>query len=135
MNKCYQQLCDQVLDLTNYIELGFEMGQKTGVVFLDLSVAYDTVWKCGLMFKLSLIIPCQKTLSVIMDMLSDRNFQVEINEKGSRKRVLNNGLPQDVYLQVSCTVSTQWTYQLRTQENSSMLTTTHWPTNQKRSKS
>lgn len=86
--------CDQVLALTSLIELGFQNGHKTAVVFVDLSAAYDTVWKRGLLFKLSQIIPCLKTLALVMDMLSDRSFQVEMNRKTSRKRVLNNGLPQ-----------------------------------------
>ncbi len=34
---------DQVLALTTYIENGFQLNQKTGTVFLDLTVAYDTV--------------------------------------------------------------------------------------------
>lgn len=71
--------CDQVLALTNYIELGFEREMKTGVVFLDLTAAYDTVWKRGVMFKLSKIIPCRTTLTLFMNMLSDRSFQVEMN--------------------------------------------------------
>ena len=35
--------CDQVLALTNFIELGFEKCLKTGVVFVDLTAAYHTV--------------------------------------------------------------------------------------------
>lgn len=53
--------CDQVIALTNFIELGFDKELKTGVVFLDLSAAFDTVWKKGLMLKLSRIIPCRQT--------------------------------------------------------------------------
>ncbi len=86
--------CDQVLALTNFIELGFEANVKTGVVFLDLSAAYDTVWKRGLLMKLSQIIRCRKTLTLLTNILSDRSFQVTVNGKSSRKRILNNGLPQ-----------------------------------------
>lgn len=68
---------DQVLSLTNYIELGFDKGMKTGVVFLDLSAVYDKVWKKGLQLKLSQIVPCQKTLMLVINMLSDRAIQVE----------------------------------------------------------
>lgn len=86
--------CDQVLSLTNFIELGFEKGLKTGVVFLDLSAAYDTVWKRGLLIKQSAIIPRRTTSTLVMSMLSDRCFRVEINGKISSKRTLNNRLPQ-----------------------------------------
>lgn len=86
--------CNTILALTNFIELGYENCLKTGVVFLDLSAAFDTVWKRGLMCKLSYILPCQATLTLLMNMLSDRKFQVDLNGKTSRNRVLNNGLPQ-----------------------------------------
>lgn len=86
--------CDQVISLTNYIELGFQKGLKTGVVFVDLTAANDTVWKRGLLMKLSAIIPCRTTLTLVTNMLSDRCFRVEMNGKKSNKRILNNGLPQ-----------------------------------------
>ena len=122
--------CDQVLALTNHIELEFELKLKTAVVFLDLSAAYDTVWKRGLIFKLSRIIPCRKTLSILVDMLSDQNFRVEINGKSSRKRTMAYRRGQ--YLLVSCIA---FTYQRLTQENSSTLMTMPWPASQKLSKS
>ena len=49
--------CDQVAALTSYIESGFLQNLKTGVVFLDLSAAYDTVWHAGLLYKLSKNMP------------------------------------------------------------------------------
>lgn len=79
---------DQALALTNCIDLGFEKVLKTGVVFLDLSTTYDTVWKRGLLIKLSDIIPCRRTLTLITNMLNDRSFQVTLNGKDSRKRIM-----------------------------------------------
>ena len=49
---------DQVLALTTYIENGYQRRDKTGVVFLDLTAAYDTVWHKGLLVKLSKVSPC-----------------------------------------------------------------------------
>lgn len=46
------------------------------------------------MTKLSRIIDCQKTLTLFMNILSERSFRVEINDQTSRKRSLNDGLPQ-----------------------------------------
>jgi hypothetical protein len=37
------------LALTSHIEAGFQRKLKTGVVFIDLTNSYDTVWRDGLM--------------------------------------------------------------------------------------
>lgn len=57
---------------------GFEKGPKTGAVFIHLSAAYDTVRKPGLMLKLSRIIKCRRTLTVVMNILSDRIIQFHL---------------------------------------------------------
>jgi hypothetical protein len=83
-----------VLALTSYIESGFQKRLKTGVVFVDLTAAYDTVWKDGLIHKLYNVIHCGKMVSLLEDMLSNRQFRVFVEEKSSKFRFLNNGLPQ-----------------------------------------
>jgi hypothetical protein len=83
-----------VLALTSYIESGFQKRLKTGVVFVDLTAAYDTVWKDGLIHKLYNVIPCGKMVSLLEDMLSNRQFRVFVEDKSSKFRFLNNGLPQ-----------------------------------------
>ena len=49
---------DQVLALTTYVENGYQRRDQTGVVFLDLIAAYDTVWHKGMLVKLSKVLPC-----------------------------------------------------------------------------
>ena len=49
---------DHVLALTTYVENGYQRRDKTGVVFLDLTAAYDTLWHNGLLVKLSKVLPC-----------------------------------------------------------------------------
>ena len=71
-----------------------ELNLKTTVVFVDLSAAYDTVWRHGLLLKLSEAIPCIKMVSLIDNMLSNRFFQVYINGISSRWQRLMNGHPQ-----------------------------------------
>lgn len=85
---------DQVLSLTNFIESGFQKQLKTAAVFVDLTAAYDTVWKKGLLYKLLKVIPCIRICNLISSILSDRLFIVHLNDKNSRTRKLNNGLPQ-----------------------------------------
>ena len=86
--------CDQVLTLTNYIETGFQKKLKTGVAFVDLTAAYDTVWKDGLLYKLYNAVPCGKVVNLIDSMLSNRKFRVFVGENSSSFKYLNNGLPQ-----------------------------------------
>lgn len=87
--------CDeQVLTLTNYIEDCYQHQLKTGVAFIDLTVAYDTVWKRGLLFKLTKVVPCLRLVDTIANMLSDRLFQILLKDRCSRFMKLNNGLAQ-----------------------------------------
>ncbi|KAI8434197.1 hypothetical protein MSG28_012309 [Choristoneura fumiferana] len=85
---------DQVLALTTHIEAGFQRQLKSTAVFVDLTAAYDTVWKQGLLFKIIKTIPSREIADIIMSMLSEREFEVYLGKAKSRKRKLNNGLPQ-----------------------------------------
>ena len=66
-----------------------------GVVFLDLTAAYDTVWHRGLHLKLLRIIPDRHMVGFIMEMLSNRSFVVHTSDgQRSRLRRMKNGIPQ-----------------------------------------
>ena len=86
---------DQVLALTTYVENGYQRRDKTGVVFLDLTAAYDTVWHKGMLVKLSKVLPCW-AVSVIELLLGQRRFRVNMamGDISSSWRVQKNGLPQ-----------------------------------------
>ena len=43
-----RSIMDQMILLTQNIEDSFEAKKKAGVVFIDLTAAYDTVWHYGL---------------------------------------------------------------------------------------
>lgn len=85
---------DQVLALTTHIEAGFQYKLKSGGVFIDLSSAYDTVCRQGLIYKLSGKIKERKMLTLLTNILTNRKLRVHLGEKISRSRILNNGLPQ-----------------------------------------
>ena len=51
--------------LTTHIERGFQDKMKTTLVLVDLSSAFDTVWKNAAMLKLTKIIKCKKTIGLI----------------------------------------------------------------------
>ena len=85
---------EQVLALTTLIESGFEKKEKTGVVLIDLSAAYDTVWNDGLKLKIAKTIPCQKTVKLLSAMLGTRQYHVILGGSKSKTMKLKNGVPQ-----------------------------------------
>lgn len=80
--------------MVTHFENGFQERKKSGAVFLDLTCAYDTVWKRGLLLKLANILNCKMTL--MLTMLADRKFRVHLNGNVSeyKYKYLQNGLPQ-----------------------------------------
>ena len=86
--------CGQVLNLTQYIEDGYENKTITGAVFVDLTAAYDTVNHRAVLLKLARTIKNNTIVRVIESLLTNRRFFVEMNGKHSRWRIQKNGLPQ-----------------------------------------
>jgi len=84
----------QLLNLTQYIEDGYEEGVITGTVFVDLSAAYDTVNHKLLLNKIYSITNDVRFTDLIGRMLANRRFYVELNGRKSRWRNQRNGLPQ-----------------------------------------
>ena len=86
---------DQVTLLAQDIEDSFQANEKAGVVLLDLTAAYDTVWHRGLHLKLLRTIPDKHMVGFIMEMLSNRSFILKTSDgQRSRLRRLRNGVPQ-----------------------------------------
>ena len=86
---------DQVTLLTDDIEAGFEAKQKVGVVLVDLTAAYDTVWLRGLHLKLLRMVPDVHMVSFVMELLTNRSFKLKTSDgQVSRLRRLRNGVPQ-----------------------------------------
>lgn len=84
----------QVLNLTQHIEDGFERRKKTGVVFVDLSAAYDTINHKILLEKIFRTTGDYHLTEVLRSMLCNRRFCVEFQGQRSRWRNQRNGLPQ-----------------------------------------
>ena len=89
---CENRSCtEQVLSLTSFIEAGFELQRKTSVVFVDLSTAYDTVWRLGFMVKFLKAVPSSKIGNLVNSMLSNRSYRVFVGESSSRYKKLSDG--------------------------------------------
>ncbi len=85
---------EQALALSSFIEAGFEENLKTSVVFVDLSAAYDTVWRIGFMLKCYETVPSRKIGRLVNNMLSNRYIRVVIGSESSKWKRINNGLAQ-----------------------------------------
>lgn len=66
----------------------------TGVVFVDLSAAYDTVNIGRLLGKVQSLTKDNDFVRFLGEMLQNRRFQVSLYAKKSRWRIQKNGLPQ-----------------------------------------
>lgn len=91
--RAHRSFTDQVLPLNTFIEAEFQENNKVGAALIDLTAAYDTVWRQGLIYKLMCIIPSRRITCLIDNMLSSRTFQVTMVNQRSKQRKLNNGLP------------------------------------------
>lgn len=56
---------EQVLTLASYIESGYEIRETIRDVFVDLSAAYNTVWRNSLKYKPDKVATCRKTLKLL----------------------------------------------------------------------
>ena len=86
--------CGQLLNLTQYIEDGYETKDITGTVFVDLTAAYDTVNHRILLLKVARMIKNKAIVNILRSLLSNRRFFVEMDGRKSRWRTQKNGLPQ-----------------------------------------
>ena len=84
----------QLLNLTQHIEDGYQLGKITGTAFLDRSAAYDTVNHRPLIQKLYNTTQDSELCRVIQNLLSNRKFNVELTKERSRWIKQKNGLPQ-----------------------------------------
>lgn len=76
---------EQVMALTTFIENGYQNKLKTNITLIDISAAYDIVWRHGLLLKLAKTITCKTIVELIDKMLLNQQFQVFM---GNRKPML-----------------------------------------------
>lgn len=84
----------QVLNLTEFIEEGFEQKVITGVALVDLTAAYDTINHKILLAKTYNTMMDYNLMKIVESLLCNRRYYVMLDGKKSRWRAQNNGLPQ-----------------------------------------
>ena len=84
----------QLINLLQHIEDGFEKRLVMGAVFVNLSAAFDIVNHCILMTKIYQMTNDKAITTLLGNLPKNRIFYVVLNEKKSRWRQQQNGLPQ-----------------------------------------
>lgn len=84
----------QLLRITDSIIDGFNRNQVTGVVFLDISQAFDKVWHEGLIHKLMQYNFPPYLIHIIKSYLTNRTFEVHLQGAISSVRSIEAGVPQ-----------------------------------------
>jgi len=70
----------QLLRLTEHINIGFEKKCHSGVAFLNIAQAFNRVWYDGQLYKLKILNTYSAIFNIIKSFLSDRCFSVRIND-------------------------------------------------------
>ena len=78
---------DQISRLTHAMEQSFQRKEKYGLVLIDLTAAYDTVWHQGLYLKLLKFIPDLKLVRFIMLLIQDRSFFFTMSDSQKSRHV------------------------------------------------
>ncbi|KXJ69166.1 hypothetical protein RP20_CCG028398 [Aedes albopictus] len=81
--------------------LYFDMNEHVEIVSLDISKAYDTTWKPGILRTLKEWKICGRMLNMLSSFLANRRFQVCANGTLSSPRKAENGVPQGSILSVT----------------------------------
>jgi len=84
------QQCHRITDIINK---AFKEHKYCSAVFLDVSQAFDKVWRQGLLFKIKQTLP-SGYLNILKSYLSDRYFKVSLNNKTSTLLPMLSGVPQ-----------------------------------------
>lgn len=84
----------QLVRVVNYVRNGLKHKRSTGMVVLDIQKAFDCVWHNGLLHKMLNIKVPMYIIKAIQSFLSNRSFQVHINNSNSSSKTIPAGVPQ-----------------------------------------
>lgn len=84
----------QLLRHTEEVTTGFNYHRATVGLYLDIRQAFDKVWHTGLIRKLINYHINDGMIHLIADYLTNRNFDVQVQEAVSGKKIITSGVPQ-----------------------------------------
>lgn len=89
-----RQTRDNILNLVQTSQQGFNEEKKTLAVFFDIAGAFDKVWHKGLIYKLIVLKVPYYLVKIIEDFLKGRTFCVKIEGVYSEVKIIVCGVPQ-----------------------------------------
>jgi hypothetical protein len=95
--KCHSTT-HQILRITERVSRNFNQDNSTGMVFLDIEKAFDTVWHDGLIHKLVVNHFPEHLIKIISSFLKNREAYVNVQNEASLKFKIPAGLPQGAVL-------------------------------------
>ena len=84
----------QLVHLVERITWNFDKKRLTGVVFLDMAKAFDTVWIDGLLYKLTLLNCPSHIVHTISSYLRGRTLEASFQTATSSRRGMRAGMAQ-----------------------------------------
>ena len=91
-----------ILNLQSEILQAFSRGHIYMTVFFDLTKAYDTTWRRGLISDFHEMGLRGNLAQFMVDFLKDRSLRVKVNSTISNSYPMNEGIPQGSVLSVLC---------------------------------
>ncbi|XP_060843930.1 uncharacterized protein LOC132923934 [Rhopalosiphum padi] len=92
---------DNLVTIHSEINKTFATNQYLGMICLDITKAYDTIWRHRVIHILSKIISNGNMLQYIKSFLDNRQFAVKVSNTLSANLVQENGVPQGSSLSVT----------------------------------
>ena len=104
----------QIKRIVNLVKLNKSQRKSTGIIFLDVEKAFDTVWHNGLVYKLKNYGYPMHIQKIVKSFLDNRKFVVEINATHSTGLSFVTDSIFHIYIGLQIT-KRLWPYTLMTQ--------------------
>ena len=85
---------DALLTIYHHLQKSLDVGMESYIVQLDFSADFDTVSRCGHLFKFKYIGVGGSVLSICTDFLSDRRQSVVVDGAAGESIPIISGVPQ-----------------------------------------
>ncbi|XP_055856032.1 uncharacterized protein LOC129919203 [Episyrphus balteatus] len=92
--RMFHSTSHQVLRVCDHVRKNRNLGKSTGLILLDIEKAFDTVWHDGIVHKMVCLGFPVYLVKIVQSFLSNRCFNVFVNNIPSNSYPVNHGVPQ-----------------------------------------